>query len=218
MPKNTLEEPQAFDFRSPLIWQAHSRGGPRALHDPDPDLRSFFLSEIEEAWSNSIDPPACFHCHSLNTVLRYKGRPPGGTPYFTCNHCTKGFSRRTGTPFEGFRKRDKLEQFVHLLSQQISVAEASRQLSITQIMTGRWLRIFSEWLQQRDPSGRLSAKIRLGQKPPLSHMACPKCGQRSNLSFYGLVTLKDGHTVKRQVRCQACGKHSRLDAIDDGSA
>lgn len=214
MPKKTLEEPRALDFLSPLIWQMQSRGGPRALDDPDPDLRSFFLSEIEEAWSHSIDPPACVHCHSLNTVLRYKGRPPGGTPYFTCNQCAKGFSRRTGTPFEGFRRRDKLEQFVHLLSQQISVAEASRQLGVTQIMTGRWLRIFSEWLQQRDPSGRLVAKIRLGQKPPLSQVACPKCGQRSHLSFYGLATLKDGLTVRRQVRCHACGRHSRLAASE----
>ncbi|AVA26540.1 hypothetical protein NXC24_PC02115 (plasmid) [Rhizobium sp. NXC24] len=36
----------------------------------DPELTAFLMAEIEEAYSLSLDPPACFYCQSGNTVSR----------------------------------------------------------------------------------------------------------------------------------------------------
>lgn len=177
----------------------------------DKELTTFLTARVEECYSLSYELPACFYCHSHNVVLRYRGRPPNGTPYFTCHSCGRGFSRRTGTPLEGFHKRETLKAFLPLLSQQISLARAAADLGVTKNIMARWVRIFRAWLLELDPSGQLHAKVRLGSRPSLAHISCPRCDTTGQLGFYGYVERGKDKILKRQLKCKSCRRISNHD-------
>lgn len=96
----------------------------------DPLLTAYLQQHIAQALSKNPTPPDCFHCNSSNVTLRYRGRPPRGIPYFKCQHCGKGFNRRTGTALQSFLRAEKLDEFLPLLSQQRSIASASLKLGV----------------------------------------------------------------------------------------
>ncbi|MGY5810174.1 DUF746 domain-containing protein [Rhizobium sp. LEGMi198b] len=213
MPRTKVPEPE-FDLMLPRTRHKNRRHPVELTPTEDPELTAFLMAEIEEAYSLSLDPPACFYCQSSNTVLRYKGISPTGTPYFSCKSCGQGFSRRTGTALVGFRKRESLTAFVPMLSQQMTMAEAADRLDVMQDMVARWVRVFRAWLLDLDPSGRLHAKIKLGIKPSVAHLACPHCGVFGQLDFAGYAPRDNGKKLVRQFQCNNCRKTSRLDQFD----
>lgn len=186
-----------LDHSLPIL----DRGQDIPRHE-DPALTAFLQRHIDEVLSKDPTPPPCHHCGSHQVVLRYRGRPPNGIPYFNCRHCGKGFNRRTGTALQSFLRCDKLEAFLPLLSQQRSIANASERLGVSHRMLSRWVRVFRQWLLRLDPSGEWEAKVKLGIRPELPALECPRCGNREH--FFRLGFVDGRHQGKRMFQCKAC--------------
>ncbi|WP_178119598.1 DUF746 domain-containing protein [Pseudomonas sp. SCB32] len=154
--------------------------------------------------SKDPTPPACFHCNSSKVILRYRGSPPRGIPYFNCQRCGKGFNRRTGTALQSFLRAEKLNEFLPLLSQQRSIASASLILDVSPAMVQRWVKVFRVWLLKLDSTGHWEAQVKLGMQPELPPLTCPKCGNETFFFRHGFVDgNQDG---KRMFRCKLCNR------------
>ncbi|MFC2254909.1 DUF746 domain-containing protein [Labrys portucalensis] len=177
----------------------------------DKELSAFLTVAIEEAFSLNPEPPACPHCRSGRTILCHKGTVSNGIPCFTCRDCKRSYSRRTGTPLQGFRERHKLLDVVAMLSQQMPVIEAARRLEVSRHMLSRWVPAFRQWLLKLDPSGHMEAKVKLGLRPSIRQLPCPHCGRRGHLRPWGYSPRQSGQDdwiQRRQFTCDACGRSS----------
>ncbi len=170
---NTVFEQPVPEFNAayPIT---HQRGRDYFDED-DPVLTTFVMSLWEELYSRADSPvPPCPHCQGTNTRVQNRVNRFLRVPYFRCRDCRRNFSRLSGTPLARLRFADKMPAFIRLLSQSISLEEASRRLLVDYAALSKWLMRFRELIAQHDPDGVWTARVLLGIKYRLEG-ACPRC-------------------------------------------
>lgn len=189
------ESPQRqFDATLPLC--ASRRAYPDS---EDIELTAYLEGLLAEYRSVQPGPvPACPHCQSSRTRFHCRPNQRHPLPLFKCRVCDRTYSRLTGTPLFKLRHADKMPAFIRLLSQQISIEEATKRLSVDYASISNWIARFRELLLLHDPSGQWEARVRLGIKFQF-HGVCPRC-QNEGTFQHGGTTLSG----ERQAICPAC--------------
>jgi len=161
----------------------------------DLELTARLTRAFDDVNSLSQRPPACPDCGGRNT--RFDECPNGAFPRFMCLHCRRKFSRRRGTPFLNTKMNslDRMRLFIRHLSLPLSVMQAADLVGTSHGMIQKWLRMFSEFADQLEPSGCLSARIRLGVEPTET-TPCPFCGRVGSA----------GQTERGHWTCGGCGR------------
>ncbi|WP_098495034.1 DUF746 domain-containing protein [Collimonas sp. PA-H2] len=169
----------------------------------DTELTAFLDDALQEIYSKSEVPPPCPFCKSTNTGLASRPHARLPLPSFLCRTCRlRQFNRVTGTPLMRLRAA-KLPAFIHLLSQQMSYAEAMRRLGVDYTAVENWTKKFRTWLLQLDPSGKWEARVRLGIKVR-PHIQCPYCGLEGEKHFSAFLV------GQRAIRCPDCNRRFGL--------
>ncbi|MGA4348455.1 DUF746 domain-containing protein [Ralstonia nicotianae] len=175
-----------------------------AAHQAYPDsedlqLTAYVQALLEAYHSKQGAPvPPCPGCGSHNT--RYHCRPNRFVPLplFRCRTCRKTYSRVTGSPLARLRHVDKMPAFIRLLSQQISLEEASFRLKLDSECISNWLARFRELILLHDPSGQWESRVRLGIKFQFAGI-CSRC-EYTGAFLHGGTAL----TGERRVICPSC--------------
>ncbi len=175
----------------------------------DRELTAYLLRALREARSRSEAPAACPHCGSRDTALAGRAHARMPRPSFLCQRCGKKFNRLTGTALARLRHERKAREFVRLLSQQLSYAQAAERLGVDYSAIANRCAKFRLWLLQLDPDGHWENRVRLGLKPRLVGN-CPRCGSPT-MRFHGFASSSG----ERRVRCTSCKSVSALRTMSD---
>ncbi|KVO12613.1 DNA-binding protein [Burkholderia ubonensis] len=142
----------------------------------DSALTARLTREFDDVNSLSQQPPACPDCGGRNT--RFDECPNGAFPRFMCLHCRRRFTRRRGTPFLNTKMSslERMRLFIRHLSLPLSVMQVADLVGSSHGMIHKWLRMFTTFADQLEPSGSLSARIQLGVQPTET-TPCPFCGR-----------------------------------------
>ncbi|MBB5409203.1 transposase-like protein [Paraburkholderia sp. HC6.4b] len=161
----------------------------------DLGLTARLTREFDELNSMSHRPPSCPDCGSRMTHC--VDHPKGGFPHFRCTGCKLKFSRRRGTPFVNTKmgSRDRMRTFIRYLSLPLPFMQVSDEIGTSHGMIQKWRDMFTAFADQLEPSGTLSARIRVGSTPGTT-TPCPFCG-RSGTAQY---------TDARGWSCAGCGR------------
>ncbi|MEF9416822.1 DUF746 domain-containing protein [Ralstonia sp. SM1864_UCD524_TZ4] len=174
----------------------------------DPQLTAYVQGLLEEYHSKRSTPvPPCPGCGSHDS--RYHCRPNQFVPLplFRCRACKRTYSRLTGSPLTRLRHVDKMPAFIRLLSQQISLEEASSRLSLDFECVSNWLARFRQLILLHDPSGQWESRVRLGIKFQFSG-TCPRCEYTGPFRHGGTAL-----TGERRVICPSCRGVLPLDQL-----
>lgn len=186
--------PRKFDATLPLS-AAH-----QAYPDSeDPQLTAYVQGLLAEYHSKHGTPvPPCPGCGSNDT--RYHCRPNRFVPLplFRCRSCKRTYSRVTGSPLARLRHVGKMPAFIRLLSQQISLEEASFRLGLDVECISNWLARFRQLILLHDPSGQWESRVRLGIKFQFSG-TCSRCEYTGPFRHGGPAL-----TGERRVICPSC--------------
>lgn len=128
-------------------------------------LTARLTREFDELNSLSHLPPRCPDCGSHKT--RFDECPNGAFPRFKCANCGTKFTRRRGSPFVNTKMSslERMRQFIRHLSLPLSVMQVAGLVGTSHGMVQKWHNMFIEFADQLEPSGGLSARIRLGVEP-----------------------------------------------------
>ncbi|WP_157452288.1 DUF746 domain-containing protein [Burkholderia pseudomallei] len=139
-------------------------------------LTTRLTREFDEVNSFSHRPPRCVDCGSGKT--RFDEQLPGGFPRFKCANCGTRFTRRRGTPFLNTKASTlgRMRLFIRHLSLPLSFMQVSDIVGTSPAMVQKWRAMFTEFADQLEPSGSLSARIQLGVEPTET-TPCPFCGR-----------------------------------------
>nr|WP_081074653.1 DUF746 domain-containing protein [Burkholderia cepacia] len=161
----------------------------------DLTLTARLTGEFDELNSLSHRPPACPDCGGRDT--RFEECPNGAFPRFMCTHCRQRFTRRRGTPFLNTRMNslDRMRLFIRHLSLPLSVMQVAELVGTSHGMIRKWCKMFTEFADQLEPSGSLSARIQVGVGPTET-TPCPFCGRVGRAQ----------HTDSRGWSCDGCGR------------
>nr|WP_254218103.1 DUF746 domain-containing protein [Burkholderia multivorans] len=107
------------------------------------------------------------------------------------------FTRRRGTPFVNTKmgSLERMRLFIQHLSLPLSVMQVANLVGTSHGMIQKWHNMFAEFADRLEPSGSLSARIRLGVEPTAA-TPCPFCGR------VGSARQVDG----RGWACAGCGR------------
>ncbi|MBU9444414.1 DUF746 domain-containing protein [Burkholderia multivorans] len=158
-------------------------------------LTARLTREFDELNSLSHRPPRCPDCGSHQT--RFEECPNGAFPRFKCSNCRTKFTRRRGTPFVNTKmgSLERMRLFIQHLSLPLSVMQVANLVGTSHGMIQKWHNMFAEFADRLEPSGSLSARIRLGVEPTAA-TPCPFCGR------IGSARQVDG----RGWACAGCGR------------
>ena len=151
--------------------------------------------EFDDVNSLSQQPPACPDCGGRNT--RFDECPNGAFPRFMCLCCRRRFTRRRGTPFINTKMSslERMRQFIRHLSLPLSIMQAADLVGTSHGMIHKWLRMFTEFTDQLEPNGSLSARIQMGVEPTET-TPCPFCGRPGSAR----------QTARGHWTCVGCGR------------
>lgn len=90
---------------------------------------------------------------------------------------------------------ERMRLFIRHLSLPLSIMQAADLVGTSHGMIQKWLRMFSEFADQLEPSGSLSARIQLGVEPTET-TPCPFCGRVGSA----------GQTERGHWTCGGCGR------------
>ncbi|MGZ0002751.1 DUF746 domain-containing protein [Burkholderia gladioli] len=161
----------------------------------DQTLTARLTREFDELNSRSRRPPQCPDCGSRQT--RFDECPNGAFPHFRCANCKTKFTRRRGTPFVNTRvsSLERMRLFVRHLSLPLSIMQVSEVVGTSPGMAQKWRKMFTEFADQLEPNGSLSARFQLGAEPTAA-TPCPFCGR------IGSAQQAD----RRGWSCTGCGR------------
>ncbi|WP_081085603.1 DUF746 domain-containing protein [Burkholderia cepacia] len=161
----------------------------------DLTLTARLTREFDELNSLSHRPPHCPDCGSHQT--RFDECPNGAFPRFKCANCGTKFTRRRGTPFVNTKMSslERMRLFIRHLSLPLSVMQVADFVGTSHGMVQKWHNMFTDFADRLEPSGSLSARIRLGIESTAA-TPCPFCGR------VGSAQQVDG----RGWACAGCGR------------
>ena len=138
----------------------------------DMALTARLTREFDELNSLSRRPPHCPDCGSRQT--RFDECPNGAFPHFRCTDCKTKFTRRRGTPFINTRMNslERIRTFIRHLALPLSIMQVADIVGTSPGMTRKWRNMFTEFADQLEPSGSLSARIQMGVEPTAT-TPCP---------------------------------------------
>ncbi len=189
-----------FDAAIPVFTKARR-------HIPESEDREptvYLLRALREVRSKCEVPVACPHCGSRDTALAGRAHARMPRPSFLYQSCGKKFNRLTSTPLARLRHERKALEFVRLLSQQLSYAQAAERLDVDYTAIVNWCAKFRLWLLELDPGGHWESRVRRGLKPKLVGN-CPRCCFPT-MRLHGF----DSSSGERRVRCASCKSVSAL--------
>ena len=139
-------------------------------------------------------PTHCPHCESSR--VRLQARASSHTPYptYACRACRRLFSRLTGSPVARSRWPEKQRLFLQYLDEPMQLTEVATLLGVDHGTVRDWRERYRELATQLDPTGGLSAQIRLA--PQLADEPCAHCGRTDTLTW----------DAKRHWHCSGCGR------------
>ncbi|WP_342310464.1 DUF746 domain-containing protein [Burkholderia pyrrocinia] len=142
----------------------------------DLTLTACLTREFDALNSPSHRPPPCPDCGSSQT--RFDQCPNGAFPRFRCANCKTKFTRRRGTPFVNTKVNSlkRMRVFIRHLSLPLSIMQVADIVGTSPGMIQKWYNMFTEFADQMEPNGSLSARIRLGVEPTAT-TPCPFCGR-----------------------------------------
>jgi transposase-like protein len=179
-----------------LVLSAQQRPARQHAARGDAMLARSLQSAVDELRSPRETPlPAqCPDCGSRLVKLHHRANAHALYPTYRCSDCRRLFSRLTGTPLARSRWPDKQRAFVRYLGVPIQLTEVAEMLAVDYGTVRDWLQRYAELAMQLDPSGTLSARIRLA--PALDGETCVYCGRTDALKW----------DDKRGWHCAGCGR------------
>ncbi|WP_454724546.1 MULTISPECIES: DUF746 domain-containing protein [Cupriavidus] len=125
----------------------------------DEALADYLMAAWRRLHVASRRAPRCPRCGGS---AAFHSTDESGLPQFQCTGCRQPFTRLTGTPMGRLRLGDKAETFFHLVSHQITTAEAARRLLIKSETVKHWSLQTRLWLLALDPTGAWERRVLLG--------------------------------------------------------
>ncbi|CAJ3446510.1 substrate-binding repeat-containing protein [Burkholderia pseudomallei] len=106
-------------------------------------------------------PPHCPNCGSHQT--RFDECSNGAFPRFKCANCGTKFTRRRGTPFVNAKMSspERMRLVIRRLSLPLLVMQVADLVGTSHGMVRKWHSMFTDFADRLEPSGSLSARIRL---------------------------------------------------------
>ncbi|AIV44628.1 substrate-binding repeat-containing protein [Burkholderia pseudomallei] len=106
-------------------------------------------------------PPHCPNCGRHQT--RFDECSNGAFPRFKCANCGTKFTRRRGTPFVNAKMSspERMRLVIRRLSLPLLVMQVADLVGTSHGMVRKWHSMFTDFADRLEPSGSLSARIRL---------------------------------------------------------
>ncbi|MCO4882542.1 MULTISPECIES: DUF746 domain-containing protein [Paraburkholderia] len=126
--------------------------------------------------SCDADPvPPCPRCRGTRILKKgYARLRTGPLPTYRCEQCGHCFSRLSGTPLSKRPVRQQAGELIALLPQEISCAEAARQLGVMEHTVLETVRLVRRWLLELDASGHYEPGVRLGGRFTAAQPVTPR--------------------------------------------